>query len=108
MQAPGSLRQRGEATSRVGASAVTLGRRTREPFRDRAARTPMTLERYLRLVAGVMVMLSLALTRWVDPRFVYLTLFVGANLFQSALTDWCPLVPILGKLGVRRGASATT
>lgn len=61
----------------------------------------MNVERYLRLVAGLMVMLSLALARWVDPRFIFLTLFVGANLLQSALTNWCPLVPILRALGVR-------
>ncbi len=66
----------------------------------------MTLERYLRLVGGLVVMLSLALARWVDGRFLLMTLFVGANLFQSALTNWCPLVPILGRLGVRSEAAA--
>lgn len=66
----------------------------------------MNVERYLRLVAGLMIALSLALARWVDPRFLYLTLFVGVNLCQSALTNWCPLVPILGALGVRSSEAA--
>lgn len=65
----------------------------------------MTLERYLRLVAGLVVLLSLALAHWVDPRFLFLTAFVGANLVQSALTDWCPLVPILRAAGVRSGST---
>jgi hypothetical protein len=66
----------------------------------------VNVERYLRLVAGLMVMLSLALAHWVDPRFLFLTLFVGANLFQSALTDWCPLVSLLRALGVRSAGEA--
>ena len=61
----------------------------------------MTVDRYLRLAAGFFVLLSLALGRWVDPHWYYFTAFVGLNLFQSAFTNWCPLMTILEKLGVR-------
>jgi hypothetical protein len=61
----------------------------------------MTLERFLRLIAGAFVMLSLALGYWVSPYWYLFTAFVGLNLFQSAFTDWCPMMTILRKLGVR-------
>ena len=60
----------------------------------------MTIERYLRLVAGFFVLLSVALAWWVHPYWLAFTAFVGLNLFQSAFTNWCPLVSILRKLGV--------
>jgi hypothetical protein len=78
-----------------------LGARSPNPFRFRGLGRGVTLERLLRLVAGIVIMVSLALARWVDPRFAYVAFFVGANLFQFALTDWCPLVPIMRALGVR-------
>ena len=61
----------------------------------------MSIERYLRLIAGFFVMLSVALGYWVDPRWFLFTAFVGLNLFQSAFTDWCPMMTILRKLGAR-------
>ncbi len=61
----------------------------------------MTVERYLRLVAGFFVLLSVALGVWVSPNWFYFTAFVGLNLFQSAFTNWCPLMTILQKLGVK-------
>ena len=61
----------------------------------------MTVERYLRLVAGFFVMLSVALGYWVSPYWFLFTAFVGLNLFQSAFTDWCPMMTILKKAGVR-------
>lgn len=61
----------------------------------------MTLERYIRLIAGVFVMGSLALGHWVSPYWYLFTAFVGLNLFQSALTRWCLMEDILRKLGVR-------
>lgn len=61
----------------------------------------MTVERYLRLTAGSFVMLSLALGVWVNSYWFLFTAFVGLNLFQSAFTNWCPLMTILKKLGVR-------
>jgi hypothetical protein len=60
----------------------------------------MTVDRYLHLIAGTMVMLSLALGYWVSPYWYLLTAFVGLNLFQSAFTKWCPMMTILRKLGV--------
>jgi hypothetical protein len=63
----------------------------------------MTIENAVRIMAGTMVLLSVVLTRWVSPHFVWLTVFVGVNLFQSALTGFCPAEIILRKLGVGRG-----
>jgi hypothetical protein len=61
----------------------------------------MTVERYLRLIAGFFVMLSVALGLWVHPYWLYFTGFVGLNLFQSAFTNWCPMMDFLRKLGVK-------
>jgi len=66
----------------------------------------MTIERYVRLFAGSFVLLSLALGAPGSPVFVsrnwlWFTAFVGANLFQSALTGFCPLVNVLRALGVQ-------
>jgi hypothetical protein len=55
----------------------------------------MTIERYLRLIAGFFVMLSVALGYWVNPAWFLFTAFVGLNLFQSAFTNWCPMMSIL-------------
>jgi hypothetical protein len=61
----------------------------------------MTIDRYLRLVAGLFVMASVMLGLFVSPYFFWFTAFVGLNLFQSAFTNWCPLVSILKAAGVR-------
>ena len=61
----------------------------------------MTLERYIRLIAGSFVLASLALGTWVSPHWYLFTAFVGANLFQSALTKWCLMEDILKALGVK-------
>jgi len=61
----------------------------------------MTIERYLRLIAGFFVMVSVALGYWVAPAWFLFTAFVGLNLFQSAFTNWCPMITFLRKLGVR-------
>lgn len=61
----------------------------------------MTVDRYLRLIAGFFVMLSLALGHWVNPGWYWFTAFVGLNLFQSAFTKWCPMMYFLQKLGVK-------
>lgn len=66
----------------------------------------MCIERYVRLVAGSLVLLSLALARTASPWFLLVTAFVGANLFQSSLTNWCLLVSILRKLGVQECSTA--
>ena len=61
----------------------------------------MTVDRYLRLFAGFFIVLSLALGYWVHPYWYLFTAFVGLNLFQSALTNWCPMISILRKMGVK-------
>ena len=61
----------------------------------------MTIDRYLRLIAGFFVVLSLALGYWVSPYWYLFTGLVGLNLFQSAFTNWCPMMAFLRKLGVK-------
>ena len=61
----------------------------------------MTTERALRLIAGVFVTLSVLLGIYVNTNFLWFTLFVGLNLFQSGFTNWCPMMAILRKAGVR-------
>lgn len=62
----------------------------------------MTIERKLRAIAGVFLMASVLLGMYADPRFYWFTLFVGANLFQSGFTNWCPMMTILHKLAPER------
>ena len=61
----------------------------------------MTINRYLRLVAGAIVLLSVILAQVHSPYWLYLTAFVGLNLLQSAFTNWCPLMTILRKMGIK-------
>lgn len=65
----------------------------------------MTVERTLRLMAGAFVLLSLALGHWVSPYWYLFTAFVGLNLFQSGITNWCPAMMILKKCGLREASS---
>lgn len=66
----------------------------------------MTLEPMLRLIAGLFVMASVLLSMYVHPYFLWFTLFVGGNLFQSAFTKWCPMISLLRRAGVPEGASS--
>lgn len=59
------------------------------------------LNEWLRAIAGIFILLSLALGWFVHPGFFLFTAFVGANLLQSAFTGWCPMMAILRRLGVR-------
>jgi hypothetical protein len=61
----------------------------------------MTLEPMLRLIAGAFVTVSVLLGLYVHPYFLWFTLFVGLNLVQSAFTNWCPMMTILRRAGVR-------
>jgi hypothetical protein len=61
----------------------------------------MNVERYIRLIAGAFVLASLALGYWVNHYWFLFTAFVGLNLFQSAFTNWCPMMTILRKSGVK-------
>ncbi len=58
----------------------------------------MSAERALTAFAGFMVLLSVALTVWVHPNFVWFTVFIGANLFQQSFTGFCPATIILKKV----------
>jgi hypothetical protein len=51
--------------------------------------------------AGFMVLLSVVLTVWVHPYFVWLTVFVGANLLQSAFTGFCPASMVMHRFGIQ-------
>ena len=67
----------------------------------------MTLDRMLRWIAGAFVLASLALGYWVNPYWYIFTAFVGLNLFQSGLTNWCPMMTLLRRLGVPEACKAT-
>ncbi len=66
----------------------------------------MTLDRAVQAFAGVMILISVALTQFVSPWFWLLTAFIGLNLFQSAFTGFCPAAMIMRKLGVGKDAGA--
>lgn len=59
----------------------------------------MRPETFIHILAGTVVLASVALTHFVHPNWVWLTVFAGANLLQSAFTGFCPPVWLLGKLG---------
>lgn len=61
----------------------------------------MTVDRTLRLIAGAFILISVGLGYFISPYWFLFTAFVGLNLFQSGLTDWCPMMNILRKLGLR-------
>lgn len=63
----------------------------------------MSLDRTVLAFAGSMVLISVALTQWVSPLFVWLTVFVGLNLLQSAFTAFCPAAAFFRKIGVKPG-----
>ena len=57
------------------------------------------------LIAFVSILLSVVLTLWVSPLFVWLTVFVGANLLQSAFTGFCPAAMVFKRLGFQPGSA---
>lgn len=61
----------------------------------------MTVDKAVRAFAGVMVLVSVALTYWLSPWFVLLTLFVGANMIQSSFTGFCPAEMFFRKIGLK-------
>ncbi len=68
----------------------------------------MTVERTLRLMAGFFILISVALAHWVSAYWLLFTAFVGLNLFQSGLTNWCPAMTILRKLGIAEARCVPT
>lgn len=65
----------------------------------------MSIDRIVLAVAGAFILLSLLLAHYHSPNWLWFTAFVGANLFQSAFTGFCPMATILKKLGMRPGAA---
>jgi hypothetical protein len=65
----------------------------------------MNIDRFVFRIAGVMILVSLALGVYVSPYWFLFTAFVGANLLQASFTGFCPLAVILKKLGVQPGAA---
>lgn len=61
----------------------------------------MSVEKFLRGIAGLLVVVSVLLAHYHSPYWLLFTAFVGLNLFQSAFTDWCPMMAILKKLGLK-------
>ncbi len=62
----------------------------------------MTLERALRGIAGLFILISVILAHFVSPKWLWFTAFVGFNLFQSAFTNWCPMMWVLRRRGITR------
>lgn len=63
----------------------------------------MSLDRAVMMFAGFMVLLSVVLTVFVHPLWVWFTVFIGFNLIQSSITGFCPAATIFKKLGVKSG-----
>ncbi|MCF7970938.1 MAG: DUF2892 domain-containing protein [Methylococcaceae bacterium] len=65
----------------------------------------MSIDRIVFAVAGAFILISLALSQYHSINWLWFTAFVGANLFQSAFTGFCPMAIILKKLGVKSGCA---
>lgn len=61
----------------------------------------MNINQGLRLVAGIMILVSLALTYFVHANWIYFTIFIAVNLIQSSFTNWCPMMTIMRKMGMQ-------
>ena len=60
------------------------------------------MERALRGIAGFFILASLLLAHYVNVNWLWFTAFVGANLLQSAFTNWCPMMALLKKLSTKK------
>ncbi|MEZ5754825.1 MAG: DUF2892 domain-containing protein [Paracoccaceae bacterium] len=65
----------------------------------------MTLDRAVMAFAGVMTLISVLLTSFVSPYFLWFTVFIGVNLIQSSFTGFCPAAMVMKKLGLRPGCA---
>lgn len=65
----------------------------------------MTVERAVMAFAGTVVLISVALTQLHNPNWMWLTVFVGANLLQASFTGFCPLAKMLAKVGLKPGTA---
>lgn len=59
------------------------------------------IDRFIKGIAGSFILISLLLAHFVNPNWIWFTVFVGANLLQSAFTNWCLMEQILKKMGVK-------
>jgi hypothetical protein len=66
------------------------------------------INRYIRAIAGAFIIISVVLAMYVNINWLWFTLFVGVNLFQSAFTQWCLMEKILFKLGVKKEGDSCT
>ncbi len=60
----------------------------------------MKMKNWIRVVTGSLILISLALAHTVSPKWLWFSVFVGANLLQSGITKWCLMENILAKFGV--------
>ncbi len=65
----------------------------------------MSLDRSVLAFAGVMTLLSVILTQFVSPYFIWFTVFIGANLLQSSFTGFCPAASVFRKFGIKPGCA---
>ncbi len=65
----------------------------------------MSLDRSVLAFAGVMVLLSVVLTVWISPLFIWFTVFIGLNLLQSSFTGFCPAAMVFKWFGIRPGSA---
>jgi hypothetical protein len=65
----------------------------------------MSIDKAMFAFAGVMVLLSVILTKYVHPNFFWFTVFIGANLLQSAFTGFCPAAKIFSAMGLSSGCA---
>ena len=62
----------------------------------------MTMEKYIRIMAGTFILMSVGLAIWVSPWWLLFSAFIGINLLQSSLTGWCLMEDILRGTGIHR------
>ena len=62
----------------------------------------LSLDKWIRVIAGTFILISLVLAVKVNVKWLFFTAFVGINLIQSAFTDFCPMEILLLKLGVKK------
>lgn len=65
----------------------------------------MNIDRFVFRFAGIVVLASVALAYWLSPYWLWLTVFVGANMLQASFTGFCPLAKILARLNMKPGAA---
>jgi hypothetical protein len=87
--------------------SISLGM-TLATWRGLERRVLMTVERYLRLIAGCFVLATLLLGYFHSPYWFLFTGFVAINLIQSAFTNWCPMMSFLRWLGAKNNAPAVS